>query len=115
MSSPLGDLEQILLFAILRSGGVASGSAIREEIKIRTGRSISPGAVYTAMSRLEERGFVTGEIGGPAPVRGGRRKKFYRLDRKGAQALESAYDQLASMAHGVVPNLRRMTQREGAG
>ena len=115
MSSPLGDLEQILLFAILRSGGVASGADIREEIKVNTGRSISPGAVYTAMARLEERGFVTGEIGGPAPARGGRRKKFYRLDPKGAEALESAYDQLSSMAHGVVPKLRKLAQKEGAG
>ncbi len=110
MSSPLGDFEQLLLFAILRRGGTASGAAIREEVESRTNRAISPGAVYTAMARLEERGFVTGEIGGPAPARGGRRKKFYQLNRAGADALASAYDQLANMAEGVVPELRRLAE-----
>ena len=115
MSSPLGDFEQLLLFAVLRLGGTGSGSAIRAEIKSRTGRSVSPGAVYTVMARLEERGFVNGEIGGAAPARGGRRKKFYSLDPAGAEALESAYDQLASMATGVVPKLRRLAHGRGAG
>ena len=111
MSSPLGDFEQLLLFAVLRCGGTASGAAIREEVEARTDRSLSPGAVYTAMARLEERGFVTGEIGGSAPARGGRRKKFYSINPQGAEALESAYDQVAKMADGVVPNLRRLANQ----
>ena len=115
MSSPLGDLEQLLLFAVLRLGGTASGSAIRDEMKERTGRSISPGAVYTAMARVEERGFVTSDIDGPAPARGGRRKKFYRLAPAGAQALQSAYDQVANMADGVLPDLQRLTHKKGSG
>ena len=111
MSSPLGDFEQLLLFAVLRCGGTASGAAVREEVETRTGRSLSPGAVYTAMARLEDRGFVTGEIGGAAPARGGRRKKFYSLSLQGAEALESAYDQVARMADGVVPDLRRLANQ----
>ncbi len=111
MSSPLGDLEQLLLFAVLRLGGTGSGAAIRDEIKERTGRSISPGAVYTAMARLEQRGFVTSEIDGPAPARGGRRKKYYSLEGAGAGALASAYDQVANMADGVVPRLRRLANQ----
>lgn len=115
MSSPLGNFEQILLFAVLRCGDAASGAAIRDEVKHRTGRWISPGAIYTALSRLEERGFVTAEIGGPAPSRGGRRKKFYHLAPRGAEALETAYDQLTNMARGVLPRLRRLSRNEGSG
>ena len=114
MSNPLGDFEQLLLFAVLRLGGAGSGAAIREEISARTGRSISPGALYTAMTRLEVRGFVSGEIGGPTPTRGGRRKKFYRIEPKGAEALQSAYDQLANMADGIVPELRRLAHKGSA-
>ena len=112
MSSPLGDLEQLLLFAVVRLGGIASGADIRDEVELRIGRSISPGAVYTVMARLEERGFVTSAIGGSAPERGGRRKKFYQIEPQGAKALESAYDQLSSMAKGIVPKLRRLAQAE---
>ena len=92
----------------MRLGGTASGADIRNEVVSRIGRSISPGAVYTSMSRLEERGFVTSAIGGPAPDRGGRRKKFYQIEPHGAQALESAYDQLSAMAKGIVPRLRSL-------
>lgn len=109
MSSPLGDFEQLLLFAVVRLGGTATGSAIREEIRTRAGRRISPGAVYTAMTRLEERGLATGEIGGPTPARGGRRRKFYHITPAGATALQNAYDQVATMARGVLPALRRLT------
>ena len=111
MSSPLGDLEQLLLFAVLRLGGTGSGAAIRDEIKERTGRSISPGAVYTAMARLEERGFVASKIDGPAPAGGGRRKKYYSLEGSGAGALANAYDQVANMADGVVARLRRLASQ----
>ena len=42
----LGELEQVLLLALLRLGGDAYGAAIRAEILDRTGRSITPGANY---------------------------------------------------------------------
>lgn len=112
MSSPLGDLEQLLLFAIVRLGGSASGAEIRDEVADRTGRTVSPGAIYTVMSRLEDRGLVTGGIDGPAPSRGGRRRKFYRIQPGGAVALQSAYDQVAQMADGALTALRSLTEGE---
>jgi DNA-binding PadR family transcriptional regulator len=97
----LGEFEQILLFALLRLGDDAYGVTIRRDIEERTGRTVSSGAVYTAMERLEARGLVSSVVGEPTPQRGGKRKKYYRLERRGAQALARSYDALREMAKGL--------------
>ena len=106
----LGDFEQLLLFALLRLRDDAHGGAIRNEIERRIGRVISPGATYTALDRLEERGFVTSWIGDTTPARGGRRRKHYRLSPAGARALERSYADLSSMASGLLPALNRIAR-----
>ena len=70
MRTYLGEFEQLLLFALLRLDEPAYGVTIRREIERRTGRKPSPGAVYTALERLERRGLVTSWLG--SSRRGGR-------------------------------------------
>src|ERR1044071_3738370 len=67
MPERLGSLEQLLLLALLRLGDDAYGVPIRDEIEERTGRVISPGAIYTALDRLETRGLVRSRLGEPTP------------------------------------------------
>jgi PadR family transcriptional regulator PadR len=101
MADFLGEFEQLILFAILRLGDDAYGVTVRDEIENRTGRGVSAGAVYTALVRLEARGFVTSWFGDPTPARGGRRKRHYRVEAAGQRALQRTYDNLRSMAQGV--------------
>lgn len=101
MGSQLGEFEQLLLFALVRLGTDAHGVRIRQEIEQRTGRAVSAGAVYTAMDRLEKRGFVSSRLGDPTPERGGRRKKLYDIEPRGAQALADSYGALQEMAKGL--------------
>ena len=105
MADHLGELEQVLLFALVRLGADAYGASIRREVEQQTGRSLSPGAIYTAMDRLELRGFVTSRLGDATSVRGGRRKKLYRLEPAGARALSSCYERLQRMAQGTLAQL----------
>jgi PadR family transcriptional regulator PadR len=105
MAEFLGEFEQLILFAILHLEDGAYGATIREEIEARTGRTISAGAVYTALERLESRGFVSSWFGAPTPTRGGRRKRHFRVEPDGQRALRRAYDGLQRMAHGVVVKL----------
>ena len=51
----LGEFEHLLLLAVLRLGDEAYGVTMRREIESRTGRSVSLGAVYPTMDRLEEK------------------------------------------------------------
>ena len=105
MGSQLGEFEQLLLFALVHLGRDAHGVRIRQEIEQRTRRSVSAGAIYTAMDRLEGRGFVSSRMGDPTPERGGRRKKLYNIEPRGAQALANSYGALQEMAKGLGPKI----------
>ena len=102
----IGDFEQLILLALLRLGPDAYGVSIRREIEARTSRTISSGALYTALSRLEARGFVSSSLGEPTPQRGGKRKRYYSLRPAGQDALARAYDSLRQMASGLGVRLR---------
>ena len=112
MSKSLGELEQLLLMALLRRDGEASGIGLREELEQRTGRRVLPGAVYTIMGRLQGRGLVSARTGDEAPERGGRRRKHYEITSAGEEALAHSYRRVARMVEGLED---RLTQRaEGA-
>jgi len=106
MRATLGDFEQLILFALVRLGPHAYGVTIRREIEARTARAISPGALYTALDRMERRGFVSSELGEPTPERGGKRKRLYSIEAAGERALARAYTSINQMASGVAARLR---------
>jgi len=99
----LGEFEQVLLLALAQIGDDASGGRVGALIEDRTGRVVSPGAIYTAFQRLERRGFVTSAFGDPTPQRGGKRRKLYRLRPAGARALADMQSALARMTRGLKP------------
>ena len=86
----LGEFEQAVLLAILRLGVAAYGVPIRSDLSQRLSRPVSVGAIYTALERLEAKGFVSSRMGGATPERGGRAKRFYRIEAPGLRALDEA-------------------------
>lgn len=114
MADQLGRLEQLLLFAVLRLDDDAYGATIRREIRERTGRSLTTGAIYTTLRRLEDRSLVSSWVGEPTPERGGRRKKFYRLEAAGLAALDKSWGEVRDMSVGLAAKLhRRLEEVEG--
>lgn len=109
MAAHLGEFEQMLLFALLRLGDDAYGVTVRQAIEARTGREVSSGAVYTALGRLERRGFVVSREGETTPQRGGRRRKYYALLPAGADALHRSFSDVRQMADGMLERLASMT------
>jgi len=106
MSKALGEFEQLLLLALLGlPPEQAYGVPIRDLIEQRTGRTLSAGAVYTALDRLEEKGLVSSRSSAPAPERGGRRKRLYRLEPGGAEALAKTVQTFRDMSRGLLPRL----------
>jgi DNA-binding PadR family transcriptional regulator len=106
MAHTIGDFEQLILFALVRLGSDAYGVTVRREIEERTGRTISSGALYTALDRLERRGLVASRLGESTPERGGKRKRLYTLQPAGEQVLARVYESLRLMASGVAARLR---------
>lgn len=89
----LGDFERLILMASLRLGENAYGATIMKEIYNRTGREVSVGAVYTALNRLEEKGFISSQLGEPTPERGGRAKRFITISPLGRHVLQTVESQ----------------------
>lgn len=105
MNDRLGAFEHLLLLALVRVGDGAYGVPIRHDIEARTGRGVSPGAIYTALDRLERRGLVRSRLGDRTPERGGKRKRLYALTPRGANAIRQAQAALSQMASGLEPKL----------
>ena len=106
----LGEFEQSVLLAIAhlsQSGDDVYGVPIRQLIETRTERTVPVGALYTALDRLERKGFVSSRMGDPTPSRGGRAKRHFVLRPAGAMALERSRDYMARMWQGLAPISRR--------
>jgi PadR family transcriptional regulator PadR len=97
----LGELEQLVLLALLRLGDDAYGVAVQEEIAGRAGRKMSFGTVYKTLGRLETKGLLTTRVGEPTPERGGRRKKFFVINAAGRRELQRSLVALRTMARGL--------------
>jgi len=99
----LGEFEEVVLLAILHLPRNAYGMKIRTEIEERTNRKPSLGAIYTTLERLEEKGYVSSWVGEPTPERGGRAKKFFRIEGAGQRALQQSQELSERMAAGLNP------------
>jgi PadR family transcriptional regulator len=108
MADSLGEFEQLILLGLFRLGENAYGATIHKEVQKRAGRDASISAVYTTLDRLEEKGLVSSRIGEPSKKRGGRRKKFYLLEPKGAEALGRSYREFHGMIAGLEARLKKL-------
>ncbi len=101
----LGEFEQLLLLAIVHLADNAYGVTIRREIEERTGRDVATGAMYTALDRLERKGFVRSAMSDPIAERGGRSRRHFRIKAAGATALRESRARLERMWAGLAPDL----------
>lgn len=97
----LAEFEIYVMLALARLGEQAYGVSVRREIRARTGRPTSIGAVYATLGRLEDKGLVTHRVSEPRPVPGGRSRKYYELTPEGERALEHSTRMLRRMMEDV--------------
>ena len=103
--SSLGELETLILLAVLRLGDQAYGVSVRDEIARRTGRRLTRGAIYTALRRLERKGFVGTQLSAPRPEPGGRARRLLHVTPAGLDELRSTTRNLDRMRDGLGPLL----------
>jgi PadR family transcriptional regulator, regulatory protein PadR len=103
----LGRFEHFLLLAVIRLDDEAYGMTIRRELAEHTGREVAVGAIYTALARLEARGFVQSKLGEPTPERGGKAKRYYRVLPAGRKAVAKAQSVLIGLGRGLGPDPER--------
>ena len=101
MAETLGTFEQAVLLAIVRLGDGAYGRAIMSEVQDRLDREIAAGAVHATLERLERKRLVQSKLEDGTPVRGGRARRYYRLQPSGARALKDARDAVNALWRGI--------------
>lgn len=84
----IGEFEEIVLLTVAVLDNEAYGVAIIKEIKDRLKRNVSVGATQTALRRMEKKGFLKAEFGETTHVRGGKRKKYFRITPYGMKTLK---------------------------
>ena len=99
--SHLGDLEELILLAVLRLAGDADGGRIRDVLKEEASRSVSVSTVYVTLMRLEEKGYARSWKGDPTPSRGGKARRHYEVTPEGVVVLERVRAVRARMWDGV--------------
>jgi PadR family transcriptional regulator, regulatory protein PadR len=97
----LGEFEQIVLLALLRLGKTAYGVPVRREIEQRTKRAVSVGALYSTLDRLEAKGYVASWFADRTAERGGRAKRFFRVEPLGLKAVKRSQKAMATMLEGL--------------
>ena len=84
----LGALEELVLLTVGALQDNAYGAIIKIELELQLKKSISLGALYGALQRLEEKGCLESSVGGITEKQGGRRKQYYEITKDGLEALQ---------------------------
>ena len=97
----LGELEQMVLLAVLQLKEEAFGISVMNELRERGSREVSRGALYVTLDRLEAKGFLDSRLGDPIPGRGGRPRRYLSVTEAGIEALQESRATLARMWEGL--------------
>jgi DNA-binding PadR family transcriptional regulator len=79
----LGEFEEFTLLAVRALGDHTYAVPVQQFVEESTGRRVSIGAIYAALARLEDKGFVRSAMGEPTSRRGGKPKRLFEVTALG--------------------------------
>jgi DNA-binding PadR family transcriptional regulator len=97
----LGEFEHLVLLAVLRLGERAFGPEISAELEESTGRSVTRGALYSTLNRLEDKGFLSWTPEEAGENRGGHIRRAFAVTPAGLQVLRKRRGALRRLWAGV--------------
>jgi len=100
-SQSLGEFEQLVLLAILQLGEDAYAAGIRREIEERAERSVSRGALYATLDRLEQKAYLRWETEASTPARGGIPRRRFIVTATGIAALRASLEAIVRLSRGL--------------
>jgi DNA-binding PadR family transcriptional regulator len=103
MTTParLGEVEQLVLLAVLRLEGEAYAVPIRDTIARHANVTLSRGSIYITLDRLEHKGLVESWFGDPLREPGGKARRLFRIRPAGLTALRAARRAIDRLAAGT--------------
>ena len=100
-NSYLGEFEEVVLLAVLQLGRNAYGRAIRELLDDVGERFTSIGSLYATLDRLERKGFLSSRQGEATAERGGRAKRYFKVEGSGIVALREGKRIRQKLGRGI--------------
>lgn len=97
----LGEFEQMVLLAILQRGANANALEIRRELETSANRSVTKGAFYTTLDRLEKKGYLTWIARIPEEGRGGLPQRHFSVTPEGIAELQKSKSALTRLWRGL--------------
>ena len=89
----LGEFEEAVLTMVAVLEGKGYGKSIVDSFLDNVQRKVSLSAVHITLYRLEDKQLVESYLGGATSVRGGRRKRYYRITNAGREILEHMHNE----------------------
>jgi len=98
----LGEFEQFVLLSILHLDNDADVLSLRRQLEAAAGRSISRGALYRTLDRLEEKGWARWTLDeAEQPERGGHPRRRFAVTSRGRAVLRASRETLLGLWNGV--------------
>jgi PadR family transcriptional regulator PadR len=88
----LGEFEEIVILTIGILNNRAYSVSIKDEIESRLSRTVSFGALHTALKRLEEKGYLKSFAGESTEERAGRPRQYFEITAMGKKAMQYTKD-----------------------
>ena len=98
----LGEVEQLVLLAVLRLAGEAYAVPIRELILREARVTLTRGSIYITLDRLEEKKLVESWFSEPTGEPGGKARRLFRILPAGLAALRAARRAVDRLSIGTV-------------
>ena len=98
----LGEVEQLVLLAVLKLEGAAYAVPIRDVIRRHAHVDLSRGSIYITLDRLEKKGYVASEFSEPLQTRGGKARRMFTVRPAGVAALRQSRRALERLSAGTI-------------
>jgi DNA-binding PadR family transcriptional regulator len=103
----LGEFEYLVLLAIVRLGAEAYAPSILRELEERADRSVSRGALYRTLDRLDHKELLRWRVSVGNPARNDLPRRVYVVTAAGLASIRASHRAMSRMARGLESVLGR--------
>jgi len=97
----LGEFEEIVMLTIGILNNSAYSVLIKDEIEERLDRTVSMGALHTALRRLEDKGYLRSFAGEATTERAGRPRRYFEITALGKRAVQNTKATRDALWHAI--------------
>ena len=97
----LGEFEEFALLGVRALGNDTYAVPLQQFLEEKTGRAVSIGTVYSALTRLEEKGYVRSSMSEAIAARGGKSRRMYEVTPLGRRTLRDLHDVRVKMWRAI--------------